>query len=139
IFAPFIILFPLYFVSFITLLITSGMRLIKREGKKLHNFLSITLGAFLFVWAIVAPFLTVTELVHPIWLVIYFIITIFVYYFFFIVLIIVAPFLTITEGTLTILLEIYFVITFIVYYCFFLLLLFVVSSFLYRIPLLFKT
>ena len=103
IFAPFIILFPLYFVSFITLLITSGMRLIKREGKKLHNFLSIALGAFLIVWAIVAPFLTVTEGAHPIWL------------------------------------EIYFVITFSVYYCFFLLLLFVVSSFLNRIPLPFKT
>src|SRR5699024_5756976 len=33
VFGPFVLLFPFYFVSFIILLITSGMRLIKREGK----------------------------------------------------------------------------------------------------------
>src|SRR5699024_11983934 len=32
VFGPLVLLFPFYFVSFIILLITSGMRLIKREG-----------------------------------------------------------------------------------------------------------
>src|SRR5699024_10009721 len=81
IFAPFVVLFPLYFVSFIIMLITSGMRLIKREGKKLHNFLSIGLGAFFIIWAIVAPFFTITEGMHPIWMEIYLVITFSVYYF----------------------------------------------------------
>src|SRR5699024_9929300 len=56
VFGPFVLLFPFYFVSFIILLITSGVRLIKREGKKLRNFLSIALGIFFVVWAIVSPF-----------------------------------------------------------------------------------
>src|SRR5699024_7733965 len=50
VFGPFVLLFPFYFVSFMILLITSGMRLIKREGKKLRNFLSIALGVFFVVW-----------------------------------------------------------------------------------------
>src|SRR5699024_4988941 len=52
VFGPFVLLFPFYFVSFIILLITSGMRLIKREGKKLRNFLFIALGVFFVVWAV---------------------------------------------------------------------------------------
>src|SRR5699024_9751517 len=57
VFGPFVLLFPFYFVSFIILLITSGMRLIKREGKKLRNFLSIVLGVFFVVCVIVFLFL----------------------------------------------------------------------------------
>ena len=81
IFIPFILLFPFYFVSFIILLITSGVRLINREGRKLRNFLSITLGFFFIVWAIISPFFTVTEGTHPIWMEIYSLITFSVYYF----------------------------------------------------------
>lgn len=36
--APFVVLFPFYFASFIILLITSGARLIKREGKNYVTF-----------------------------------------------------------------------------------------------------
>lgn len=79
--APFVLLFPFYFVSFIILLITSGVWLIKREGKKLRNFLSITLGSFFIVWAIISPFFTVTEETHPVWMEIYLLITFSVYYF----------------------------------------------------------
>jgi len=79
--APFVLLFPFYFVSFIILLITSGVWLIKREGKKLRNFLSITLGSFFIVWAIISPFFTVTEETHPVWMEIYLLVTFSVYYF----------------------------------------------------------
>src|SRR5699024_3222116 len=81
IFAPFVLLFPFYFVSFIILLITSGVRLIKREGRKRRNFLSIALGTFFIVWAIVSPFIVVPEGMHPVWMVIYMVITFSVYYF----------------------------------------------------------
>src|SRR5699024_4903951 len=84
-FAPFVLLFPFYFVSFIILLITSGVRLVKREGKKLHNFLSIALGLFCLVWAIVSPsftLFTVVESAHPVLVGIYSIMTFSVYYFF---------------------------------------------------------
>lgn len=81
IFAPFVLLFPFYFVSFIILLITSGVRLIKREGRKRRNFLSIALGTFFIVWAIVSPFIVVPEGMHPVWMEIYMVITFSVYYF----------------------------------------------------------
>lgn len=81
IFAPFILLFPFYFTSFIILLITSGIRLVKREGKKLRNFLSIALGIFFMLWAIISPFLAALEGMHPVWLGIYLVITFSVYYF----------------------------------------------------------
>jgi len=81
IFAPFILLFPFYSVSFIILLMTSGVRLIRREGRKLRNFLSITLGSFFIIWAIISPFFTVKEGTHPIWMEIYLLITFSVYYF----------------------------------------------------------
>src|SRR5699024_4051057 len=78
---PFVLLFPFYFVSFIILLITSGVRLIKREGKKLRNFLSIALGVFFVVWAIVSPFFSFAMGVHPILMELYMVITFGVYYF----------------------------------------------------------
>src|SRR5699024_8921254 len=56
IFGAFVLLFPFYFVYFTVVLITAGVRFIKREGKKLRNFLSIALGVFFVVWAIVSPF-----------------------------------------------------------------------------------
>lgn len=55
---------PFYLLSFISLLITSGIRLIKREGRKLHNFLSVGLGAFLVIWLVLTPFLS-RAAVHP--------------------------------------------------------------------------
>ena len=81
VFGPFVLLFPFYFVSFIILLITSGMRLIKREGKKLRNFLSIALGVFFVVWAIVSPFFSFAMGVHPVLMELYMVITFGVYYF----------------------------------------------------------
>ena len=81
IFAPLVILFPFYFTSFVILLITSGIRLIKREGGKLRNFLSIALGIFFIVWAIISPFFTVSEETHPVWMELYMVITFSVYYF----------------------------------------------------------
>src|SRR5699024_6693302 len=81
IFIPFILLFPFYFVSFIILLITSGVRLINREGKKLRNFLSIALGVFFVVWAIVSSFFSFVMGVHPVLMELYMVITFGVYYF----------------------------------------------------------
>src|SRR5690625_5364208 len=79
--APFVVLFPFYFVSFIILLITSGVRLIKREGKKLRNFLSIALGVLFVVWAIVYPFFSFAMGVHSVLMVFYLLITFCVYFF----------------------------------------------------------
>src|SRR5699024_12425606 len=81
VFGTFVLLFSFYFVSFIISLITSGMRLIKREGKKLRNFLSIALGIFFVVWAIVSPFFSFAMGVHPVLMVLYLVITFGVYYF----------------------------------------------------------
>src|SRR5699024_5342324 len=81
VYGNFLLLFPFYFVSFIILLITSGMRLIKREGKKLRNFLSIALGVFFVVWAIVSPFFSFAMGVHPVLMELYMVITFGVYYF----------------------------------------------------------
>src|SRR5699024_12605872 len=81
VFRSFVLLFPFYFVSFIILLITSGMRLIKREGQKLRNFLSIALGIFFVVWAIVSPFFSFAMGVHPVLMELYMLITFGVCYF----------------------------------------------------------
>src|SRR5699024_12384574 len=80
-FCPFVLLFSFYFVSFIILLIILGVLLIKREGKKLRNFLSIALGVFFVVWAIVSPFFSFAMGVHPILMELYMVITFGVYYF----------------------------------------------------------
>src|SRR5699024_12332601 len=68
IFIPFILLFPFYFVSFIILLITSGVRFIIREGRKLRYFLSITLGFYFIVWVVSSPFFRVTDGTTPTWI-----------------------------------------------------------------------
>src|SRR5699024_10689182 len=68
-------------LAIIILLITYGMRLIKREGKKLRNFLSIALGVFFVVWAIVSPFFSFAMGVHPVLMELYMVITFGVYYF----------------------------------------------------------
>src|SRR5699024_11827839 len=60
----------------------SGIQLIKREGKKLRNFLSIVLGIFFIVWAITSALFTVSAEMHPVWLEIYLLIKFSVYYFF---------------------------------------------------------
>lgn len=65
VFAVPIIGMPFYLLSFISLLITSGVRLIKREGRKFHNFLSVGLGVFLVIWLALTPFL-LRAAVHPI-------------------------------------------------------------------------
>jgi len=80
--APFVLLFPFYFASFIIILITSGIQLIKREGKKLRNYLSIVLGIFFIVWSIVTSLFTISTEMHPIWMEIDLLITFSVYYFF---------------------------------------------------------
>src|SRR5699024_6343607 len=56
VFGPFVLLLPCYFVCCIILLISSAIRLIKREGKKLRIFLSIAIGVFCAVCAIVSRF-----------------------------------------------------------------------------------
>lgn len=57
--------FPFYFISFILALITSGMKLIKKEGKKLRNLLSLLLGITVLVWVFIIPFF-VDRITHPI-------------------------------------------------------------------------
>src|SRR5690625_2871896 len=52
--APFVLLFPFYFASLIILLLTSGLQLIKKEGKKLRNFLSIVLGIGFILWSVIS-------------------------------------------------------------------------------------
>lgn len=49
-----LLLFPLYIISFILALISSGIRLVKKEGRKFHNLLSLALGIFIIVWSIIA-------------------------------------------------------------------------------------
>lgn len=56
-----IVLIPFYIVSFIVALISSGIRLIKREGKKLRNFLSLALGIFIIFWIIFSRIVTIPE------------------------------------------------------------------------------
>src|SRR5699024_10268003 len=56
-----VVLLPFYIISFALALIGSGLRLIKREGRKLHNFLSLVLGIFVLVWPIVLAFISVHE------------------------------------------------------------------------------
>lgn len=56
-----LLLTPFYIISFVIALISSGVRLIKREGRKLHNFLSLTLGIFIIFWIIFSRFLTIPE------------------------------------------------------------------------------
>ncbi|EJO5349278.1 YdcF family protein [Clostridium botulinum] len=46
---------PLYLLSFIFILIKSGYRLIKREGARLTNFLSLSLGIFIILWICFIP------------------------------------------------------------------------------------
>lgn len=74
--------FPFYLLSFIWLLISSGRQLIKREGKRLRNFLSLAFGVFLIVWLVASPFF-VTTIEHPLAFTVISIITVSVYYFFF--------------------------------------------------------
>lgn len=47
--------FPLYLLSFIFILIKSGYKLIKKEGARLTNFLSLSLGIFIIVWICFTP------------------------------------------------------------------------------------
>lgn len=56
-----VVMFPFYLVSFVIALITSGIQLIKREGRKTRNLLSLALGLFIICWSILTSFLTFTE------------------------------------------------------------------------------
>ncbi len=78
----FVIGFPFYLISFIWLLITSGWRLIKREGRRLRNFLSLAFGLFLIVWLIVSPLILI-RLQTAFSTFVFGSITVSVYYFFF--------------------------------------------------------
>ncbi|WP_434297628.1 YdcF family protein [Clostridium sporogenes] len=46
---------PLYLLSFIFILIKSGYKLIKKEGARLTNFLSLSLGIFIILWIWFTP------------------------------------------------------------------------------------
>ncbi len=46
---------PLYLLSFIFILIKSGYKLIKREGARVTNFLSLSLGIFIILWTWFTP------------------------------------------------------------------------------------
>src|SRR5699024_9442525 len=81
VFVPFVLLFAFYLLSVIILMITSAVRLIIREGKKLRTFLSIALVIFFVVWAIVSPFFSFAMGVHPVSMELYMVITFGVYYF----------------------------------------------------------
>ncbi|EJP6471057.1 YdcF family protein [Clostridium botulinum] len=47
--------FPLYLLSFIFILIKSGYKLIKKEGARVTNFLSLSLGIFIILWICFIP------------------------------------------------------------------------------------
>ncbi|KOR27055.1 YdcF family protein [Clostridium sp. L74] len=47
--------FPLYLLSFIFILIKSGYKLIKKEGTRVTNFLSLSLGIFIILWICFTP------------------------------------------------------------------------------------
>ncbi|HDK7138115.1 TPA: YdcF family protein [Clostridium botulinum] len=47
--------FPLYLLSFIFILIKSGYKLIKKEGARVTNFLSLSLGIFIILWIWFTP------------------------------------------------------------------------------------
>ncbi len=47
--------FPLYLLSFIFILIKSGYKLIKEEGARVTNFLSLSLGIFIILWICFTP------------------------------------------------------------------------------------
>lgn len=48
----FIVAIPLYLISFIIMLITSGIKLVRREGRAFHNFLSLASGVLIIVWTL---------------------------------------------------------------------------------------
>lgn len=56
-----IVLVPFYVLSFIIALISSGLQLIKREGAKRYNFLSLASGIFIIFWIIFTGSITISE------------------------------------------------------------------------------
>lgn len=76
-----VISFPFYLISFISLLIMSGVRLIKREGRRFKNFLSVAFGVFLVMWLILSP-IFIINVEHPVSFFIISCISVSVYYFF---------------------------------------------------------
>lgn len=77
-----IVLLPFYILSFAIALIGSGLQLIKREGRKLHNFLSLVLGVFVIVWPIVIGFISISEEQTFLFSVIFFLTTLVTYFYF---------------------------------------------------------
>lgn len=80
--AVLIVGFPFYLLSFIWLLLTSGRKLIKREGRRLQNFLSLAFGVFLIVWLVFSPIILI-NIQNNFTFFVFSSITISVYYFFF--------------------------------------------------------
>lgn len=77
-----VILVPFYIFSFAIALIGSGIRLIKREGKRLHNFLSLVLGIFIIIWPVVLAFISVDEEQPLLFSFVFFLTTIVSYFYF---------------------------------------------------------
>src|SRR5690625_2918597 len=73
---------PFYLISFIWMLITSGIQLVRNEGRRMQNFLSVGLGLFLIFWAIASIYITIPE-EYIIVRALYLFLTLSVYYFFF--------------------------------------------------------
>lgn len=76
-----VLLAPFYIASFVIALITSGIRLIKREGRKFHNFLSIGLGLFIIGWIIASFFISFPEERTFLYSISFFINTLILYFF----------------------------------------------------------
>lgn len=57
--------FPLYILSFIFILFRSGYELIKKEGARLTNFLSLGLGIFTILWICFVPSI-IEKFTHPV-------------------------------------------------------------------------
>lgn len=73
---------PFYLISFIWMLITSGIQLVRNEGRRMQNFLSLGLGLFLIFWAIASIYIKIPE-DYIILRALYLFLTLSVYYFFF--------------------------------------------------------
>lgn len=77
-----IVLIPFYVLSFAIALIGSGLQLMKREGRRLRNFLSLVLGMFILVWPVVISFISVDETQPLLFSLVFFLTTLVSYFYF---------------------------------------------------------
>lgn len=77
--------FPFYLMSFIFALFGTGLKLMRREGRRFRNFLSFFLGIFLLFWVVIIPFF-MNRITNPIGQGIFGFISFGTYYFFFVML-----------------------------------------------------